>query len=62
MILNSDTPYYLQIERIIRARILNRTYAPGSKLPDENTLAAEFDVSKDVIRVSMRRLAEIGLV
>lgn len=62
MILNSDTPYYLQIERIIRARILNRTYAPGSKLPDENTLAAEFDVSKDVIRVSMRRLAENGLV
>ncbi len=60
--LNKNIPFYMQIARILRSGILDGKYPPGSKFPNEDILAAEFGVSKDVIRKSMRIIAEEGLV
>jgi DNA-binding FadR family transcriptional regulator len=43
-------------------RIVNGTYAEGSALPSEGQLGAEFDVSRTVLRESVKVLTEKGLV
>ena len=60
--LEKSVPFYIQIARILRRELQSGVYPVSSKMPDENTLAARFGVSKDVIRVSMRLLAKEGLV
>ena len=60
--LQKSVPFYIQITRILRRELVSGVYPVNSKMPDENTLAARFGVSKDVIRVSMRLLAKEGLV
>lgn len=35
-----------QVNEILRERIRNATYAPGDRLPAENELAQEFEVSR----------------
>ena len=62
MILTKDIPFYMQITRILRNEILNQHYHVGQKFPSEIELADRFGVSKDVIRVSLRLLADEGLV
>jgi DNA-binding LacI/PurR family transcriptional regulator len=52
----------MQIARILRAEILEGKYLPGSKFPEEAALCSRFGVSKDVVRKSMRILAEEELV
>ena len=52
--LQKSVPFYIQITRILRRELVSGVYPVNSKIPDENTLAARFGVSKDVIRVSMR--------
>jgi GntR family transcriptional repressor for pyruvate dehydrogenase complex len=42
--------------------ILSGVYAPDKRLPSENTLAKEFDVSRPVVRDALGRLREEGLV
>jgi DNA-binding FadR family transcriptional regulator len=44
------------------ARIHTGTYALGARLPTEHELAAEFGVSRPVIRAALARLREAGLV
>lgn len=46
----------------IRGEILSGKLAPGAKLPSEGNLAAEFGVSRNVIREAMRNLRSMGLV
>ena len=53
---------YQQVADDIEALILNGSFASGSKLPSEADLAAEYGVSRNVIRESFKRLAERGLV
>ncbi|WP_172296433.1 FadR/GntR family transcriptional regulator [Pseudoruegeria sp. HB172150] len=43
-------------------RIQTGTYAQGERLPTENELAAEFGVSRPVIRAALARLREAGLI
>ena len=62
VIKGNGIPYYMQISRILRGEIIGGKYHSNEKLPDEQTIAARFKVSKDVIRVSLRQLAEDGLV
>lgn len=62
MTFSSNSPFYLQLARIMRERITDGVYMPGARLPDEEALSAEFGVSKDVVRVSLRMLAEEGLL
>ncbi len=62
MVLNKNVPFYLQVARILRNEIITGKFPGGSPFPPEEELAARFEVSKDVIRVSLRMLAEEGLI
>lgn len=46
----------------IRRAIANGEYAEDERLPGENAMAAQFDVSRPVIRAALKRLREEGLV
>jgi len=51
-----------EITRKLTRRIVDETYPPGSKLPTERELAAEFNVTRHVIREALKRLEALGLV
>ncbi|ABG31341.1 UTRA domain-containing protein [Roseobacter denitrificans] len=46
----------------IQARILDRTYAPGDKLPRDNDLALGLGCARTTVHRAMQDLARIGLV
>jgi len=46
----------------IRRSIANGEYAEDERLPGENALAAQFDVSRPVIRAALKRLRDEGMV
>jgi GntR family transcriptional repressor for pyruvate dehydrogenase complex len=46
----------------IRRAIANGHYAEDERLPGENALAAQFDVSRPVIRAALKRLRDEGMV
>jgi GntR family transcriptional repressor for pyruvate dehydrogenase complex len=48
-------------ERMLRA-IKSGSYRPDERLPTEHELAAEFEVSRPVIREALRRLRDQGLI
>jgi len=48
-------------ERILRS-IKSGAFAPDERLPTEHDLAAEFEVSRPIIREALRRLREQGLI
>jgi GntR family transcriptional repressor for pyruvate dehydrogenase complex len=50
------------LERRLIEQILDRTYAPGQKLPSERELAVESRLSRPVIREVLSGLQERGLV
>lgn len=49
-------PLYAQIAVLLQNRILAGTYAPGSRLPGENELTEEFNVSRSTIRQALQEL------
>lgn len=51
-----------QVETILRERIRLRTYGPGTQLPTELALTAEFGVSRATVRTVLTRLANEGLI
>jgi DNA-binding GntR family transcriptional regulator len=55
-------PITEQVNTIIRQRIRDRTYPPGSRLPSESELAQELRVSRATVRTALARLAADGLV
>ena len=46
MIMDSSKPLYLQVKADIKNRILSKQYMPGDKLPTENELSDQYNVSK----------------
>lgn len=57
-----DIPFYMQVARVLRREIISGKFPADKKFPDEDELASRFDVSKDVIRVSLRLLAKEDLL
>ncbi|CAM3638244.1 GntR family transcriptional regulator [Erysipelothrix urinaevulpis] len=53
---------YTVIARDIESKILNNTYASGSKLPTEESLMKEFEVSRNTIRKAVDLLARKGFI
>jgi DNA-binding GntR family transcriptional regulator len=51
-----------QVEELLRGRIRDGTYAPGSKMPSESELSEEFGVSRATLRTVLAKLAVIGLI
>lgn len=58
---HSDRPVYQQIADVLRTRIREGTYAPGSKLPSETELLQEFGVTRQTIRRGLAVLQQEGL-
>jgi len=51
-----------QVEDILRGRIREGTYAPGSRIPSETELSDELGVSRATIRTVLAKLAVNGLI
>jgi GntR family transcriptional regulator len=51
-----------QVEQILRGRIREDTYSPGSRIPSESELAEEFGVSRATVRTVLAKLAASGLI
>lgn len=57
MIMDSSKPLYLQVKADIKNRILSKQYMPGDKLPTENELSDQYNVSKITIRKAIQNLS-----
>lgn len=55
-------PLYEQVVELIESRIINGEYRLGDQLPTEFELAAQYRVSRTVIREAMKTLKERGWV
>ncbi|MAT40934.1 MAG: hypothetical protein CL609_01235 [Anaerolineaceae bacterium] len=51
-----------QVNAVLRDRIRDNVYPPGSRLPSESLLCSEFRVSRATVRTALTRLAGEGLV
>lgn len=58
----SPEPIYRQLAAILRERIANGTYAPGTRIPSELTLTQEHGIARDTARAAIRLLRDEGLV
>jgi GntR family transcriptional regulator len=58
----STLPVYHQLHLILGQRIRDRTYAPGSLLPAEFDLAAQYGVSRVSVRRTLALLERDGLI
>jgi GntR family transcriptional regulator len=58
---SSDRAVYQQIADMLRSRIRSGTYGPGSKLPSETELVAEFQASRLTVRRGLAVLQQQGL-
>jgi GntR family transcriptional regulator len=58
----SPQPLYVQIRDNIRHKILDGSYAVHQRLPSENELMTQFEVSRITIRQALRDLYNEGLV
>ena len=56
------TTAYNKLYNILRDQILDRTFAPGDKLPTEREICDNFGVSRITSRHALRLLEEQGLV
>ncbi|WP_060887498.1 GntR family transcriptional regulator [Streptomyces caniscabiei] len=59
---STDQPKYLRIAAELRAILERGDYAPGDRLPGENTLAADFGVASLTMRQALGLLRGEGLV
>jgi GntR family transcriptional regulator len=58
----NNIPLYVRIESLIRNKILNGQFEPGEKLPKEEELIAQFQVSQITIRNALACLEREGLI
>ena len=57
-----NAPLHAQIKNALRARILDRTWAPLSQLPSESELGTTFGVSRITVRQALADLQREGLI
>jgi GntR family transcriptional repressor for pyruvate dehydrogenase complex len=51
-----------QVSEHLKNRIINNEWAIGEKIPSENTLAAEFGVSRLTVRLAIQKLIALGIL
>lgn len=59
---NSHIPIYIQIEEILKQKILLGEYQVGDAIPSERDLSEQFDVSRMTVRQSITNLVNNGLL
>ena len=62
MTIQRPKPIIEQVAALLRQRILDHTYPPGSKLPSELNLAQELGVSRTTVRSVLARFATESLI
>lgn len=62
MITNEKNPMYLQLREILRARIDDGEFVPGSAIPSENELAETYGLHRLTIRNAINTLVNEGLL
>ena len=60
--LDDSRPIYLQLEDLIKARIIAGIYKPGERLPSVRELAAEAAVNPNTMQKALTELERSGLV
>ncbi len=55
-------PVSEQVQELLRDRILQGSYSPSERMPSEERLAQELDVSRATVRTALAALAAEGLV
>ena len=55
-------PRYYQIKQVIKKWIVNREVGMGDKIPSENELAAQFQVSRLTVRQALAQLIQEGFL
>ena len=60
--LDDTRPIYLQLEDIIKTKIIAGVYQPGQKLPSVRELAAEAAVNPNTMQKALTELERSGLV
>ncbi|MYM00372.1 GntR family transcriptional regulator, partial [Novosphingobium sp. FGD1] len=55
-------PLYYQLEQRLRARITSNEFLPGTALPTEDQICAEYSVSRITVRRALAALAQQGLI
>ncbi len=58
----SPLPLYLQVANILRRRVMNGLWSPGTKLPSLEALAKEFNVARLTARQAVEQLESEGLI
>ncbi|MEU4821834.1 winged helix-turn-helix domain-containing protein [Actinomadura sp. NPDC023710] len=53
---------YVYITRVLRHRLTDGTYTPGTRLPSEAALCAEFSVARNTVRRALSALQAEGLL
>ena len=59
---NASTPLYQQLADKLAAEIRSGVYQPGDKLPSENTLCRDYQVSRITVRQAMNLLSGQNLI
>ncbi|WP_028550246.1 GntR family transcriptional regulator [Paenibacillus sp. UNC451MF] len=55
-------PMYIQLKNYIYTQIQTDVWKAGDKLPSENELAEQFDVSRITVKNAMADMVEQGLI
>jgi GntR family transcriptional regulator len=55
-------PFYKQIQHLIRHRIANGEYQPGTQIPSENEMCRQLNVSRITLREALRELVREHLL
>ena len=61
-ITGGNTPKYQELTEQLRLQIVSGEIAPGQKLPSENTLSAQYQVSRQTVRKALAILQNEGYI
>ncbi len=60
--INYQSSIYLQLREVIRSKIEDGEYLPGTAIPSENTLAKEYGINRLTVRNAIDDLVKEGLL
>ncbi len=58
----SPIPYYLQLIDVVKERIQQKEWQPGSQIPGEQDLCGQYGISRTVVRQALRELELEGVI